>query len=479
MIDYFSAFVTFFEYFVFTFTLSYVLLFLVLSISSYLAIDKNQRSKYDLPKDLTLKSSKVLGISVVIPAYNEGDVVVDNLKSFLSLQYPKFEVIVVNDGSKDDTLEKLIDNFDLKKVDFHYDEKVKTQAVRSHYKSTNPVFDKLLVVDKINGGSKADASNAGVNSSRYPIFLCTDMDCILKNDALTKLVLPFMEEEKRVIATGAGLRISNNCKIKEGTIEEVRFPKKMVPRFQELEYVRSFLFGRMAWSRMNALLLVSGGLGMFDKKIFLEAGGYWDKSFGEDFELIIRMRKLMYDKEEKFSVRYIPESLCWTQVPDSRNLFVTQRARWGRGLVQTIKTHRNMFFNPKYGITGMLTFPYFVLLEFLGPIIELLGLLIIIFTFIFLDINYDFMLYLLLTIFLFFQTITLISILIDEFVFRNYNNLKEILTLITMSIIEPIIHHPINTFAFLKGYCSYFRRNQPKWGDMKRKGCLKIESNPK
>ncbi|MBZ9778438.1 glycosyltransferase [Psychroflexus sp. CAK8W] len=477
MIDYFFTFVTWFEYFVLIFMLSYVLFYSLLAVSSYLAIDKFQRLKYDYPKDLMLKSSQVPGISVVIPAYNEGDVVVDNLKTFLSLQYPKFEVIVVNDGSTDDTLVKLINNFDLKKVDFYYKEKIKTQGVRAHYKSTNPVYNKLLVVDKINGGSKADASNAGVNSSCYPIFLCTDMDCILKNDTLTKLVLPFMVEKKRVIATGAGLRISNNCKIKEGTIEEVRFPKKMFPRFQELEYVRSFLFGRMAWSRMNALLLVSGGLGMFDKKVFFEAGGYWDKSFGEDFELITRMRKLMHDKKEEFAIRYIPESLCWTEVPDTTDLFITQRSRWARGLIQTIKIHRNMFLNPKYGITGMLAFPYFVFFEFLVPILELLGVLIIIFSLIFLELNYDFVLYLFLAVFLFFQSITLISILIDEFIFKNYNSLKEILILITMSMIEPIIYHPINTFAYLRGYWCFFTRKQPKWGDMKRRGYLvKINS---
>ncbi|SDG81818.1 glycosyltransferase family 2 protein [Psychroflexus sediminis] len=477
MIDYFSTFLTWFEYFILVFMLSYILFFLVLAVSSYLAIDKNLRLKYDLPKDLMLKSNQVLGISVVVPAYNEGDIIVDNLKSFLSLQYPKFEVIVVNDGSEDETLDKLIKNFDLKKVDFYYDEKVKTRRVLGHYKSTNPVYDKLLVVDKINGGSKADASNAGVNSSRYPIFLCTDMDCILKNDTLTKLVLPFMVEKKRVIATGAGIRISNNCKIKEGTIEEVRFPKKMFPRFQELEYVRSFLFGRMAWSRMNALLLVSGALGMFDKKIFFEAGGYWNESFGEDFELITRMRKLMHDKKEKFAIRYIAESLCWTEVPSTTKLFVTQRSRWGRGLVQTLKVHRKMFFNPKYATTGILTFPFFVFFEFLVPILELLGVIIILCSLIFLEVNYDFMLYLLLAVFLFFQSITLISILIDEFIFKNYNNLKEILILIIMSIIEPLIYHPINTFSYLRGYWLFFTRKQPKWGDMKRNGSLTLDLN--
>ena len=179
--------------------------------------------------------------------------------------------------------------------------KLKQVAVRGHYKSTNPLYSKLLVVDKENGKSKADASNAGINSTKYPLFLCTDVDCILKNDTIIKLAKPFIESKKRVIATGAGIRISNSCEVKDGFLVKIHFPKGWYPRFQELEYVRAFLFGRMAWSQINGLLLVSGGLGMFDKEIAVAAGGYWHKSLGEDMELITRMRKYMYDNKLPFS----------------------------------------------------------------------------------------------------------------------------------------------------------------------------------
>ncbi|MBZ9627166.1 glycosyltransferase [Psychroflexus sp. CAK1W] len=470
MIDYFSDFVTWFEYFILVFMLIYLSFYLVLAIYSYLAINKNLRVKYDLTNNKMLKSNQVLGVSVIAPAFNESANIVYNVKSLLSLLYPKFEVVIVNDGSKDDTLEKLITHFELKKVDFYYEEKVKTNTVRGHYKSTNPIYDKLLVVDKINAGSKADASNAGVNSCKYPIFLCTDVDCILKKDAIIKLVYPFMSEKNRVIATGAGIRISNSCIVKEGLLKEVRFPREMFPRFQELEYVRSFLFGRMAWSRMNGLLLVSGGLGMFEKKAFFEVGGYWHDSLGEDLDLVIRLRKLMHEQKEKFSIRYFAESLCWTEVPASAKILIRQRSRWSRGLIQSLKIHRKVFFNPKYGITGMLVFPYFVFFEFFVPILELLGLIIIIISLIFLDINLYFLLYSTLAIFLFFQSITLISILIDEFLFKNYNNLKEILILISISMVEPIVYHPINTFAYLKGYWLFISKKELKWGEMTRKG---------
>lgn len=290
-----------------------------------------------------MRSNHLLGVSIVAPAFNEGVNIVYNVKSLLSQTYPKFEIIIINDGSTEDTLAKLIPEFELVKVNFFYQERIVTQPVKGHYKSTNPVYSKLLIVDKENRKSKADVSNAGINSSQYPLFLCTDVDCILKRDTILKLAKPFMENDTRVIATAAGIRISNSCEVKDGLVHKVHFPNTWYPRFQELEYVRSFLFGRMAWSQINGLPLVSGGLGMFDKEIVINAGGYWHKSSGEDMELITRMRKYMHETKQKFLIKYIPESLCWTEVPATQKVFLKQRTRWGRGLIQTLHLHRGMF----------------------------------------------------------------------------------------------------------------------------------------
>ena len=295
---YLEAFERFYETFVAIFSSSYILFYLFLAVLSYLAIKKHLNAKYFIHDDLLVKSNNMIGVSVIAPAYNEGATIVSNVKSLLSLTYPNFEVIIVNDGSVDDTLEKLIREFQLVQVDFYYKEKIKTRKVRGHYKSTNPIYAKLLVVDKENGKSKADASNAGINSAKHPLFLCTDVDCILKKDTIIKLAKPFMESKRKVIATGAGIRISNSCEVKDGFLVKVHFPTNWYARFQELEYVRAFLFGRMAWSQINGLLLVSGGLGMFDKEVAIAAGGYWHKSLGEDMELITRMRKYMYDTKQ-------------------------------------------------------------------------------------------------------------------------------------------------------------------------------------
>jgi cellulose synthase/poly-beta-1,6-N-acetylglucosamine synthase-like glycosyltransferase len=459
-----------YEMFVGLFSITYILFYCLLALLSYYAIKKYLNNINFIPNNVILKSNYIPGVSVVAPAFNEGTTVVYNVKSLLSLTYPKFEIVLVNDGSTDDTLQKLIDEFELVNVDFYYQEKIPTKPVRGHYKSTNPLYYKLLVVDKENGKSKADASNAGINSTKYPLFLCTDVDCILKNDTIIKLAKPFIESKKRVIATGAGIRISNSCEVKEGFLVKIHFPKGWYPRFQELEYVRAFLFGRMAWSQINGLLLVSGGLGMFDKEIAVAAGGYWHKSLGEDMELITRMRKYMYDNKLPFSIQYIPESLCWTEVPSTREVLIRQRVRWARGLIQTLNLHKNIFFNPKYQKTGFLIFPYFFAFEFMIPILELIGVLVLIVGFFMLDLNYVFFLYLTLTVYLFYLIITFISILLDDVIYKNYANTKEIMTLILMAIIEPFCYHPVNVYASLKGYYHFFRQKEQSWGNMQRQG---------
>jgi cellulose synthase/poly-beta-1,6-N-acetylglucosamine synthase-like glycosyltransferase len=284
-----------------------------------------------------------------------------------------------------------------------------------------------------------------------------------------------MENETRVIATGAGIRISNSCEVKDGFLHKVHFPKDWYPRFQELEYVRSFLFGRMAWSQINGLLLVSGGLGMFDKEIAIKVGGYWHKSLGEDMELITRMRKHMHENKQKFLIKYIPESLCWTEVPETREVLLRQRTRWARGLVQTLFLHRKMFLNPKYGKTAFLILPFFFVFEFLVPIIEFLGVIALIIAFINNSINVEYLVTVGLFVYLFYLLITLISILIDDLLYKSYANYKELIVLIFMAIIEPFFYHPLNVYASLKGYWLFVRQKEQKWGVMIRKGFTTTE----
>lgn len=459
-----------YETFLAYYSISYILIYLFLAILSWIAIRTYFQSKYFLLKEVLIKSNHTVGVSIVAPAFNEAVTIVYNVKSLLSQEYPKFEVVIINDGSTDDTLEILIEEFSLVKVDFFYQEKIPTQPVRGHYKSTNPVYSKLLVVDKVNGKSKADGSNAGINSAKYPLFICTDVDCILRKDTISMLVKPFIENTEKVIATGAAIRISNSCEFKDGMLYKSHFPTNFFARFQELEYTRSYLFGRMAWSKINGLLLVSGGLGMFDKETVIQAGGYWHQSLGEDMELITRMRKLMHLKKEKFLIIYIPESLCWTEVPASMRIFIRQRIRWARGLIQTLYLHREVLFNPKYGKTGLLIFPYYLFYELAVPVLETLGLIALLLNIMFFDINYHYLSIASAFVYLFYISITLISVFLDQIIYKHYTGMKEIIILILMVFIEPIIFHPLNVFASIQGYWHFLRQKERKWGIMIRKG---------
>ncbi|MBE0390532.1 Poly-beta-1,6-N-acetyl-D-glucosamine synthase [Flavobacterium sp. PL0002] len=459
-----------FEACVIYYSLSYLLCYSILAILSWFAIKRYYNKKYFLLKDVLVKSNHTIGVSIIAPAFNEATTIEYNVKSLLSQEYPKFEVVIVNDGSTDKTLEILITKFNLVKVDFFYQEKIPTQEVIGHYKSTNPIYSKLLVVDKINGKSKADGSNAGINSAKFNLFICTDVDCILRKDTVSMLAKPFIENTKRVIATGAAIRISNSCEFKDGMLYRSHFPTNFFAGFQELEYIRSYLFGRMAWTSVNGLLLVSGGLGMFDKEVAIEAGGYWHKSLGEDMELITRMRKLMHHKKEQFSIIYIPESLCWTEVPSTLEIFLRQRVRWARGLVQTLNLHRDVFLNPKYGKTGFLIFPYFVFFEFLVPILEVFGLTILLLDLIFFSVNVQHLIIGTSFVYLFYITITLISVFSDQVIYKHYTGLKEVLILIFMIFMEPLVFHPINVFASIKGYWHFFKQKEQKWGVQVRQG---------
>ena len=447
-------------------------MYIALTFLCYDAIKNYANSKYFLHIGVLKKSNHAVGVSIIAPAFNESSTIVDNVKSLMLLEYPKYEVVIVNDGSTDSSLQKLIDEFELIKVDFFYQDKLKSHPVRGHYKSKNPVYSKLLVVDKINGKSKADAMNVGINSCKYDIFMCTDVDCILRKDSISLLVKPFIESKKRVIATGAAIRISNSCEFKDGMLFKSVYPKQYFPMFQELEYIRAFVFGRMAWSRINGLLLVSGGLGMFDKTLAIEAGGYWHKSLGEDMDLIIRMRKIMHEKNESFLIKYIPESLCWTEGPSTKNVFIRQRVRWARGLIQTLFLHRKIFLNKNYGLTGLVSFPYFVFGEFLVPILEAIGIIIIFFDILIFGIYYNYFLIITLFVYLFYVFIGLTSILIDQVLYKHYSTLKEIIKLILLVFIEPIIYHPITIYTSLKGYWQFVANKELAWGVMTRQGFL-------
>lgn len=437
-----------------------------------IAIYKRRNSFIDYKK--LLNSPYSPAISVIAPAFNEGTTIISNVHSLLSLQYSKFEVIIVNDGSTDATLIKLIKEFKLLKVDFAYHEHIFTGPIRGIYKSINPAYSKLIVLDKENKKNKADALNAGINIAAHPYYVCCDVDCIINNQALLKLIKPVIDEEKRVIANGAVIRIANGCEIEQGFIVNVKAPRNFLASIQEVEYLRSFLLGRMAWSKINGLIIISGGIGLFDKNIAIAVGGYDTSSFGEDMEMTVRMRKYMNNIGISHLVKYIPESLCWTVVPPNLDIFIKQRVRWTKGLVQTLLDHRNMWFNSKYGRMGLISFPYWIIYEWMAPILEFLGILTYIYLIVFGLIHYEYAALLLGFVFSYAVMITTIAVVWEEYTNQVYKSKKEIFLLLVTVLLEPFFYHPLIIFASLKGNISLLFNIQHQWGDMGRRENLPV-----
>jgi len=417
-----------------------------------------------------LSSDMAPSVSVLAPAYNEGKNVVDNVRSLLSLNYVNLEIIIINDGSDDDTLEKLIQNYHLKPVKLAVNYKIACNEIRSVYKSENKAFQKLIVIDKMNGG-KADALNAGINISGSELIMSIDVDCIIESDAILKMVKPFIEQtDKKVIASGGVIRVANNCDVGIGKINLVRFPNKLIAGFQVLEYSRAFILGRMAWSKINGLLLISGAFGMFDKELVIQVGGYDHFTLGEDMELVVRMRRYMHDHNlGKYMVSFIPDPLCWTEVPDTVKVLGRQRNRWTRGTMQTLFTHKKLFFNPKYKLLGLISYPYWFFFEWLAPIVEICGLIYFTTLIVSGQVNWVFFLTLTALVYTFAFMLTLFSILYEEATFNAYKRKSDILKMISLAMLEPFIYHPLIVFWAIKGNISYIRGDKG-WGKMERTG---------
>ncbi len=443
--------------------------YLVLTVFSAISLRKYLRKNSYVDYNTIVSSPLAPSISVIAPAFNEAQTIEDNIRTLLSLYYNNFEVVVVNDGSSDNSMELMKETYDLEKVNYFFDYRLPCERIRGVYKSRNRSFKKLTVIDKVNGG-KADSLNAGLNVCKNDLVVSIDADSIMEPDALLKMVKPFMEaKEKKVIGTGGVIRIANSCDISGGHINKVNLPKKFIARAQVMEYTRAFLMGRMAWSELDGLLLISGALGMFDREIVIQAGGYHTNTVGEDMELVVRMRRYMADKGQGYDVVYIPDPLCWTEVPDTLKVLARQRSRWTRGTMETLFTHRKLFLNPKYGKLGMLGYPYWLVFEYVAPIIEFLGILWFIFLAITGNLNWPFFLLLFGFVYFFAVSLSIWSVLFEEMTYHKYERKRDVFRLIGTAFLEPVFYHPIVMLMSIKGNLDkIFNRNA--WGKMERKG---------
>ncbi len=464
------------EYINVVFFLFTLVLFTMFSIMGYLSTRnsihyKHKNSFNDLSK--VMASPLAPSITIIAPAYNEGLTIVDNTRSLLSLRYVNYEVMVINDGSNDDTLEKMIEAYDLEKIDREIDPNWKSKPIRGVYKSKQRSFSKLTLIDKENGG-KSDALNTGMFLSQNKYIGCIDVDCLLLPDALLHVVKSFYQRsEKRVIAVGGVIRVANSCIIEGGKLEEIRLPKNWLARFQLLEYTRSFILGRMAWGRIDSLLIISGAFGFFDREIALAVGGYDTSTVGEDMEIIFRMRRYMHDRRTPYTIEYIPDPLCWTEVPEDLNILVNQRDRWARGNLETLNTHKDMFFNSKYGRLGLLSYPYWFFYEWMAPLLEFFGFFTVILFWYLGILNWEFFMAITAAVYLYSIMFSFYAILWEVYLYNEYKKTKDILILMFCAIIEPILFHPVVVCAAIRGNCKKLFKVKSGWGSQVRKGFAK------
>ncbi len=461
----------FFQYIVYFYATSLAVMYLGLMVMSYFNILR-YTYKFGQKEEEFLKNypDSAPFISIVAPAFDEEVIIVDNVRSLLNLDYPNYEVIIVNDGSKDRTLDLMIEAFDLVEVPYYIVYKVFCRPIKRIFRSSNPAYSKLCVVDKEKGGTKADAMNAGVNIVQYNYFINTDVDCILSPETLSQIILPVLGSEKKVVAVGATMRMVNGCHIENGKISEVRPSSQLIPLFQETEYLRSYLIAKMGWSMINAIPNVSGGFGLFDTDVVIKVGGFDSASHAEDMDMTARIIAYMCENNLSYRIVQSPYSCCWTEGPPNIKVLNRQRTRWGRGLLQFIVAHRKFLFNPTYGKLGFIIMPYIVFFEFLAPVIELGGLLFSAFLFLSNQINFDTFWILILYVYSLGFSVSIITVTFDLWVRKYYRSFWQYLKLILFSALEPILYHPFIVIFTLRGYLQYLTRGEFKWGIMTRKG---------
>lgn len=436
--------------------------FIQLILSAFSLFDYIRKMYYSDYKKYTT-SANMIPISVLVPAYNEEDTIVENIKSLLALNYPSFEVIVINDGSKDDTFKKIVEAYNLKDIRQPVRYLIKTKKVKGIYKNLD--IPNLTLVDKENGG-KADALNVGINISKYPVFTSIDADSILESDSLVRVIMPFIED-RLTVAVGGIVRIINGSAIKDGKVGALGLPQNSLAMFQIVEYLRAFLTGRMSWNALGCLLIISGAFGAFRKDVVVKAGGYVGDTIGEDMELVVKIHKTMRKNKLKYKIKFIPDPVCWTQAPENIKDLRGQRRRWQIGLMDSLIRHKDMLLNPKYGVVGIYGVPYFWIFEMLGPIVETLGYVIIPLSYVLGLLNTTYFVLFLSASILYGIILSIGAILLEEYTFSKYPSIKQLLKLSWYGILENFGYRQMTTIFRMEAILR-FKKFKNSWGKIKR-----------
>lgn len=464
IMGYIRTVISFFNYFCMAFTVLLSVIYIVQMIMSFVKVRKDSKALMSNDYERYMYSDNLLPISLLIPAYNEEENVVQNIKSLMKMDYPNFEIIVVNDGSTDKTHEKIVEAFGLYQIESSQKVSIPTKEVRGVYYNVD--YPNLLYIDKENGG-KSDALNAGINASSYPLFACLDADSRLEKDALLKLSIEFNKDKNTIVAGGI-VRIANGSVIRDGEFKGFSMPKKIIERFQIVEYYRSFLSGRVSWGLSNSMLIVSGAFGVFQKQAVIEVGGYKTNTIGEDMEIVVRLHSYMRKNKRKYKIIFCEDAVCWTQGPMSLKDIRGQRRRWQIGLLDTLISHKNLLFNPRYGMVGMVAVPYNWMFELLGAVIEVLGYFIIPFSLIMGELNvFFFVIYFLLATLLGIM-LSIGSLILEQYTKKSAMTAKQYILISVYAILENFGYRQLITLFRVEGIFKY-RKLRQTWGNIERK----------
>ena len=445
--------------------LFYLILFLLSSVGIFL-----YHRKYGNITFYEIRKSNIAPpISILVPGYNESKTIVSCVQALLVLSYPDYEIILINDGSTDGTLETMQRAFKLKKTARVYHRTLPTNNVRGIYKSS--VFPNRVVVDKENGG-KADALNCGINVSQYPLFCTIDADSLLERDSLLRVVQPFLGNYFKTIASGGMVRVGNGCTVSNGMVTKIELAKEWLPNFQVIEYLRAFLSGRMGFSVMNSLLILSGAFSLFKKEAVIQAGGFRARTVGEDMELIVQMHQTFREKRKPYLISFIPDPVCWTEVPTRFSELMRQRSRWHQGLGETLFRHWKMLLNPRFGLIGLVVMPYFLFVEFFSPFFEFFGYGFFTFLLILRPDSWQLPAAFFILAVLFGILLSLAAVLLEEFTLHRYPKMENFLKLWAATFLENFGYHQMTVLWRIKGIWGLIK-GERSWGFLERSGLEK------
>jgi cellulose synthase/poly-beta-1,6-N-acetylglucosamine synthase-like glycosyltransferase len=443
--------------------LSINLVYLALNVVSFLVLRRHkQREAFG---HLSSRFSNLeMPVSLLIPAYNEEATAVSTVRSLLQLNYSHFEIVVINDGSSDQTLERLKAAFDLHVFPEVVRRRLPTETIRGVYRSGR--YPELKVIDKVNGG-KADALNAGINAAQYPLFCALDADGVLRPDSLQCITRPF-QDDPSTVAAGGIIRVANGCEVVNGWLVRTGVSNRPLAVLQVVEYCRAFLFGRLGWNPVNGLLVISGAFGVFHKETVIEVGGYRRNTIGEDMELIVRLHRVLSQARRPYRIVFAPEPVCWTEAPETLSVLRSQRIRWQRGLCDSLWLNRRLLFSPRSGWAGWAAFPFALLYECLSPVVEALGWAYFGGGFIAGFVGWDFAVAFLLVNIGFGTLLSASSLLLDEISYHTYPRVGQIAKLLAAATVENLGYRQLTAYWRLVGMAHWLAGTKARWGEMKR-----------